>query len=404
MTALDGMRVLDMTQYEAGTSCTQLLAWLGADVVKVEGPEGDPGRQVYGRMVRDSQYFLNYNSNKRSVVLDLRTEAGRRVLMDLVPRFDVFVENYGPGVVERLGLGYEALSAVNPRLVYARIKGFGLSGPYRDYKSFDSLAQAAGGTFSITGFPDGPPVRPGPTFADTGTGAQTALAIVAAYVQQQRTGSGQLIEISMQEVVTTFMRTTPLTQQATAPWGSDRAVRRRGNEAGFPSGMYPSAGGGPNDYVYIMVATSRMWDSLCAAIGRDDLLTDPRFATGRARREHQGPLYEAISAWTLARSKFEAMHTLAGAGVACSAVYDTADLFRDPHLNARGFIQRVEHPVEGEVTLLGQPFRLSGSHVPVRPAPRLGEHTHEVLAAELGLDGDALAALEAAGAIRGPEA
>ena len=397
-TALQGMRVLDMTQYEAGTSCTQYLAWLGADVVKVESPAGDPGRQVYGRMVQDSQYFMNYNSNKRSVVLNLRDERGREVFNDLVPRFDVFVENFGPGAMERLGIGYEQLRALNPKLIYARIKGFGLSGPYSGYKSFDSLAQAAAGVFSITGYPDGPPTRPGPTFADTATGVHTALAITAAYQQQQRDGLGQLIELSMQEVTTMFMRTTPLTQRD-APWGGETPMKRRGNRAGAPSGMYPCAPEGANDYVYIMVATSRMWDAFCTTIERPDLATDERFLDPAGRREREEELRAEIIPWTLKRTKFEAMRILAEAGVPCSAIYDTADLFSDPHLRERGFVEHVEHPVEGDVTLLGQPFRLSESKVPTRAAPQLGEHTDEVLRDELGLDEQTLAGLREAGAI-----
>ena len=250
-----------MTQYEAGTSCTQMLAWLGADVVKVEPPTGDPGRKVFTRGTDDSQYFLNYNSNKRSIVLDLKEERGRELLLELVPKFDVFVENYGPGVIERLDLGYEVLSALNPSLIYARIKGFGLDGPYSDYKCFDSLAQAASGAISVTGEPGKQPTKPGPTIADTGTGMQTALAITAAWAQRLQTGKGQLIELSMQEVMTMFMRTVGV-----ADW-AQRPAPRRGHKAGSPSGMFPCAPGGEDDYVYMLVATSRMWDQLCVAIG-----------------------------------------------------------------------------------------------------------------------------------------
>ena len=281
MPALDGMRVLDMTQYEAGTSCTQALAWQGADVVKVEPPGvGDPGRGLTTEG-RPPQYFLNYNSNKRSIVIDLATERGREILLDLAPRFDVFVENYGPGVVEKLDIGYEALRERHPSIIYARIKGFGLSGPYADFKCFDSVALAAGGAYSINGEPDGPPMRPGASFGDTGTGLQMALAIVSAYVQQQRTGEGQLIELSMQEAVTYFMKT-----MGREFWGSDRDAPRVGNGLGAPTNVYPSKGGGSNDYVHICVVTSRMWDTLCAALERPDLATDPRYETAPSRREH----------------------------------------------------------------------------------------------------------------------
>ena len=199
MAALDGLRVLDMTQYEAGTSCTQALAWLGADVVKVERPDGgDPGRGAGG----DAEYFVVWNSNKRSVAIDLRSADGRALFMRMVPKYDVFVENYGPGVIERLDIGYEAMRAVKSDIIYARIKGFGVDGPWSDYKCYDMVAQAAAGAFSITGENDGPPMRPGPTMGDAGTGIQMALAIAAAYAQKLRTGKGQLIELSMQEAMT----------------------------------------------------------------------------------------------------------------------------------------------------------------------------------------------------------
>ena len=194
--ALDGMRILDMTQYEAGTSGTQMLAWLGAEVVKVEPPSGDPGRTVFTARVEDSQYFLNYNANKRSIVLDLKQRCGRELFLDLVPHFDVFVENYGPGVIGNLDIGYDVVRERNPAIIYTRIKDYGLDGPYSNYKCFDPLAQAASGAISVTGEADGPPIKPDPTVADTGTGMQTALAITAAWAQRQQTGKGQLIELS----------------------------------------------------------------------------------------------------------------------------------------------------------------------------------------------------------------
>ena len=402
MPALDGIRILDMTQYEAGTSCTQALAWLGADVVKVEAPAyGDPGRGV-GRMTEYEDYtpyYCAWNSNKRSLALDLRTDEGRDLFMRLVPRFDVFVENYGPGVTERLGIDYETLSAANPRLIYTRIKGFGTTGPYAHFRCMDMIAQAAAGAFSITGEPDGPPMRPGSTTGDSGTGIQTAMAVLAAYIQRSRTGKGQLVELSMQEAMMYYTRTRTF---MASEWGT-KAAPRRGNYGGrAPVNIYACKPFGPNDYIYLMPVNQGHWDALCAAIDRGDLLIDPRFATTASRTEHGDALYEEIGAWTREHTKYEAMETIGDAGVPCSACLDTADLHHDKHLKARGFIHEVDLPVHGKVPMLGFAPRLSESEFKIRPPPRLGEHTDEVLGSELGLDAEALSQLRESGAIGDP--
>ena len=380
MPALDGMRVLDMTQYEAGTACTQALAWLGADVVKVERPEtGDPARGAFGSDV-DSEYFVNWNSNKRSITVDLQKVQGRQLLLDMLPHYEVFIENYGPGVIEKMDLGYDVMKAVNPGIIYARIKGFGTSGPYAQYKCYDMVAQAAAGAFSITGDPDGPPMRPGPTTGDCGTGVQMALNITAAYVEKQRTGEGQLIELSMQEAMTYYLRTAVSQTQ----WGT-KSTPRTGNGTGAAVNLYPCAPEGPNDYVFIMAVTPPMWKALCHAIDRADLLTDPRFLKGADRRTNSEALRAEISTWTRARDKHEAMRILAEADVPASAIFDTADLFTDPHLAERGFIHSLDHPTHGSIRLLGWPARMSRGNVPIQPAPLLGQHSREVVAADLGL-------------------
>ena len=396
MPALDGMRVLDFTQYEAGPSCCQYLAWLGADVVKVEPPRGEPGRKTAGTADGKSQYFENYNANKRSVVVDVSNDAGRDLVRRLVSGFDVFVENQGPGVMEKLGLDPASLEPFHPTLIYARIKGYGLTGPYADYRSFDMLAQAAAGLFSLTGAADGPPMRPGGTFGDTATGAHTAMAILAAYVQRARTGEGQVIEMSMHEVMTMFIRTTGIRGWELEGSPAPRVGNRLG---GAPSDMYACAPFGPNDYVFIMAGTPRMWQTLCKVIDRLDLLDDPRFATGSGREQNAAPLHEAVAEWCRTKTKVEAMTLLAEAGVAASAVMDTQDVFHDPHLQARGFVQEVPHPAHGSVLLLDKPFRLERSDVPLRAAPVLGADTDSVLATELGLESDELAALRADGVI-----
>ena len=398
MPALDGVRVLDMTQYEAGTSCTQALAWLGADVVKVEPPQyGDPGRGVGRSENKDySAYFCAWNANKRSVALDLRSESGRELFMRLVPRFDIFVENYGPGVVERLNIGYDALRAEKPDIIYARIKGFGVTGPYSGYRCMDMIAQAAAGAFSITGEADGPPMMPGPTTGDSGTGVQAAMAILAAYVQKLRTGQGQQIEVSMQEAMIYFVRTRAFIGSG---WGT-RAAARSGNAGGLPPvNIYPCKPFGPNDYIYLMPVNQGHWDALCASIDRADLLIDERFATNKGRRQNGAALYEEIAAFTRARTKREAMETIASAGVPCAACLDTQELHHDRHLTERGFVQELDLPVHGNVPMLGFGPRLSESHVPMTAPPRLGEHTDDVLCAELGLAEAELAELREAGAI-----
>jgi formyl-CoA transferase len=239
-------------------------------------------------------------------------------------------------------------------------------------------------------------VRPGGTFGDTGTGAHTAMAILAAYVQQQRTGEGQVIEMSMHEVMTMFLRTTGI-----SGWSLEgKPAPRVGNKLGAaPTEMYACAPFGPNDYVYVMVGTVRMWEALCKVMDRPDLLSDPRFATASGREEHVAILHDIVADWCKTRTKHEAMKLLADAGIAASAIMDTSDLFRDPHLTERGFVQQIEHPVYGDVLLLDKPFRLEKSDVPLRAAPALGADTDAVLSAELGLDAGELATLRSHGVI-----
>jgi formyl-CoA transferase len=399
MAALDGIRILDLTQYEAGTSCTQALAWLGADVVKVEPPQyGDPGRGVLRTSGNSdySAYFCAWNANKRSVTLDLSSERGRDLLMQLAPKFDVFVENYGPGVTDKLNIGYQAMKAVNPGLIYVSIKGFGNSGPWAGYRCMDMVAQATGGAFSMTGEPDGPPMMPGTTAGDAGTGVQAAMAILAAYIQKQRTGEGQEIEISMQEAVTYYVRTRAM------GYGDlgRRVTQRRGNQGtGPPVDLYPCKPFGSNDYIYLMPVNEDHWSALCAAMDRPELSIDPRFETFDDRWANGEALYAEISSWCSERTKYEAMEAIASAGVPCGACLDSVELHNHPHLVARGFVHEIDLPVHGKVRMLGFAPRLSASTVEISAPPRLGEHTDEVLAEDLGLSEDELTDLLDAGVI-----
>ncbi len=374
MGSLAGIRVLDMTQYEAGTSCTQYLAWLGAEIIKVESINGDPGRGAAGvNMPGDSQYFMNYNSGKKSVVLNLKKSQGREILLDLAKNCDVFVENYGPGVMEKLEITPDIMQGINPKLIYGRIKGFGLTGPYADYNAYDWVAQAAAGTYSVTGEPDGPPQIVAPTIGDSGTGIQMALGILAAYIEAQQTGQGQVIEISMQEAVTIFMKTLDLDN-----WGKHPAQRygtKRGRTGG---GLYRTKGDGPNDYVMIFPVTLVQQDALFAAIEKPELLADPRFSSLEARVANEIELREIIQDWAIQYSKQDAMKILADRGVPASYVFDSLDLFLDEHLASREFITEVQHPINGTIKLMRHPLRMPGALLPER-SPLLGEHTADVL-------------------------
>lgn len=388
MAALDGMRILDMTQYEAGTSCTQALAWLGADVVKVESPgRGDPGRGVD----RNAEYFVAWNSNKRSVAINLRSEEGRTLLLEMLPKFDVFVENYGPGVMERLQLTYDDLLEHKPDIIYARLKGFGVEGPWSEYKCFDMVAQAAAGAFSITGDADGPPMRPGPTMGDAGTGVQMALSIAAAYIQKLTSGVGQYIEISMQEAMTYYLRTA----MSGGRFG-ERAARRSGNGSSPNMMLYPCNPGGENDYVYVMAVTPPMWHRVLQVVGVAAAeSTESAWPNADTRVE----LIEKIKAWTMARTKYEAMQELAEADIPASAVLSTQELYTNEHLIARGFVHDVDHPTHGKIKLLGWPPKMSQSEVVIQAAPQLGEHTQEVLSEELDVNGESFEQLVAAGIV-----
>src|SRR5712672_2208363 len=275
--ALAGVKVLDLTQYEAGTSCTEMLAWLGADVIKVEEPnKGEQGRwRATEKPGVDSFYFILLNANKRSVTLNLKSERGREIFIDLVKKVDILSENYSLGTLESLGLGYERLREINPRLIYLTIKGFGTYGPYSKYKSFDMIAQAAGGAMSLTGFPGSPPLKPGPTIGDTGTGLHAACGVLAAYIQRERTGKGQKVEVAMQEAVFNFVRVPMMGTHIT-----HKPAERRGNRlgGGAVGDIFKCAPGGPNDYVYMLCTTPEMFQSLWKVIGRPEVASEERFA------------------------------------------------------------------------------------------------------------------------------
>jgi formyl-CoA transferase len=395
--ALEGIRVLDLTQYEAGPSCTQMLAWLGADVIKIEPPSGEPARRgLSENRDLDAWFFLLLNSSKRSVTLNLKSPRGRTMFEEMAKGADVVVENLGPGAMDRLGLGYEALRRLNPRLIVASVKGFGSSGPYSGYKSFEMIAQAMAGAMSMTGWPDGPPTKAIGGLADTGTGLHTAIGILAALFQRQTTGVGQQIEVAQQDAVVNLLRI-----HLRDTYLNGKPVPRRGNRSAgaSPSNLYRCRPFGPNDYVFIHCATTDMWRTVATIVGRPELGDDPRYADRQDRATFYADIDAMVEAWTETRTKHEVMEIMAGAGVPCGAVLDSAEVLSDPHLRQRGMIVDLEHPTRGRFPMPANPVRMSESPTEVARAPLLGEHNAEVYGKLLGLDEDELAALRRDGVV-----
>lgn len=404
--ALDGVKVLDLTQWEAGSMCAEALAFLGADVIKIERPQGGDAARIASvdRADADSLFFLVLNTNKRSVAVDLRVEEGKGILRRLIGEADILVENFAPGTIDRLGFGYDAVREINPRLIFASVKGFSQFSPYANYRCFDAVAQSVGGAVAITGEPDGPPLKPGPTFADTGSGLHLATSICAALYQRERTGQGQRLEVVMQEAVMNFCRMSLARHQVLG-----KPAKRFGNGSpsgtSAPSGLYPCAGDDDNSYLFIYTARDELsgnyqWRKLLETIGRADLLEDPRFATPATRFAHAADVDEVVSGWTRTQEKRSAMELLNSAGVPAGAVLDSGDIINDETFYESGMLARIDHPTRGQIVLPGWPVRMSGSPTPaVSSPPLLGEHTSVVLR-ELGVaTPDELAALRESGVI-----
>lgn len=380
--ALEGIRVIDMTHNQAGPACAQMLAFLGADVIKLETPgAGDVARAQAG----DGLFFLSFNASKRSLTLNLKDDEGKALFKTLMAESDVLVENFSPGALARMGLGYETLKEINPRLIYATIKGFGTYGPHADYKSFEPIAQAMGGAMATTGEADGPPTFVWPSIGDSGTGMHMAIAILAALQQRHNTGRGQHVEVAMQDAVVNIMRVSLRDHQR-----QGGVLARTGNQLGkaVPGSAYACAPGGPNDYVFIFVQ-QQMWPALAAAIGRPELADDARFADDGARWENREALEAIVSEWTGQRGKHEVMRILGEAGVPCGACQDTGEVLDDPHLRAREMIVDIEHQDTGKTwKTVGCPLKLSDSPAVIARPPRLGEHSADVLREICGVADD----------------
>ena len=383
--ALKGIKVLDLTQFEAGPSCTEALAWLGADVVKVEEPRrGEPGR--WGSSDRpdaDSTYFIYYNLNKRSVTCNLKTEEGKALLRRMIEKADVLMENMAPGTFARLGFYWPRLHALNPRLIFAQVKGFAPESPHANYLSFDMIAQAMGGTMGVNGHPDQPPVRPGPTIGDTGTGMLAAMGIVTALYQRMTTGRGQHIQIAMRDAMLNYCR-TPMSRQA----AMKEQIPRGGNTVPgtAPGGLYKCAPGGIDDWCYIYASrgNEEHWRRLAKTIGREDLIDDPRMKDPVTRGQNKEIIDTALTAWTSKRTKQEVTEIIAGVGVPCGAVMTTLELLHDPDLHARGMMQKIDHPIRGPVTVPGWPLRMSDTKVALKCAPILGADCEAIYGEWLG--------------------
>ena len=397
--ALEGVRILDFTHVQSGPTCTQLLAWFGADVIKVErAGAGDVTReQLRDVPDADSLYFTMLNHNKRSITLDTKSFAGKEILEKLVKHCDVLVENFAPGALDRMGFTWERIRQLNPRMIVASVKGFG-PGPYEDCKVYENVAQCAGGAASTTGFDDGPPLVTGAQIGDSGTGLHLALGIVTALYQRQRSGSGQKVLAAMQDGVLNLCRVKLRDQQRLARTGvmqeypqyphgkfGDSVPRAANASGGGQPGSIVKCKGwesDPNAYLYF-IAQAPVWKEICHVIGKDSWITDPDYATPNARLPRLKEVFAAIEAWTVTKTKFEAMKLLNEHDIPCGPILSMKELAEEPALRATGTIVEVDHPKRGKYLTVGNPIKLSDSPTVVRRSPLLGEHTEEVLG-ELG--------------------
>ena len=407
--ALEGVRVVDMTHVQAGPVCTQLLAWMGADVIKIEPPgRGDVTRtQLRDLPDVDSLYFTMLNCNKRSLTLNMKSEEGKTIFAELLRRSDVLVENFAPGALDRLGFSWERIQEINPRLIYASLKGFG-PGKLEHAKAYEPIAQATGGSMSTTGFEDGPPVVTGSQIGDSGNAVHLFGAVVAALYQRTHTDRGQRVQIAMRDGILNLCRVKLRDQQRLAhgplaeyPNSSfDGTVPRSGNASGGgqPGWALRCKPGGPNDWVYVVIQP-QVWEALMDKIERTDLLGNPDYDTPEARLERLDEIFQMVERWTLSKTKWEAFAELNAINVPCGPIMDTAELLDDQDLRASGMIVEVEHPERGPFKTVGCPFTLSDSPVQVTRSPLLGEHNAEILRELLDTPDDELERLTAAGAM-----
>ncbi len=418
MEALKGVRILDMTHVQAGPTCSQLLAWMGADVIKFEPPQGDATRgQLRDVPNADSLYFTMLNCNKRSITVNMKNAEGKKVFVDLLEKCDIIMENFGPGVLDRFGFTWEKIHEINPKIVMGSIKGFGSTGPYSDFKAYENVAQAMGGAMSTTGVPDGPPFVTGAQIGDSGTGLHLAIGLLGALHQANRTGQGQYVEVAMMDGVMNLCRVKWRDHQRLQHGGlSEYSVPthqgmgdapRAGNDSG--GGQLGNAiqckPGGANDYIYVVVQEA-VWEGLAKRIGPEvglpDLATDERYAKIADRRKNQSDIWAALTQFAANYTKREFMAILNPLDVPCGPIMSTEDLANDEHVRGREMYVELDHPQRGKWWNVGMPIKLSASPAVIKRSPTLGEHTHEVLKEVLGYADDKVAAMKAAGAFSLP--
>ena len=411
--ALEGVRILDMTHVQSGPTCTQLLAWFGADVIKVErSGVGDATRgQLRDIPDVDSLYFTMLNHNKRSLTLNTKNAKGKEIFAKLIKHCDVMVENFAPGAIDRMGFPWEKIQEINPRMIYASVKGFG-PGPFEDCKVYENVAQCTGGAASTTGELDGFPMVTGAQIADSGTGLNLALGIVTALFQREKSGRGQRVTCAMQDGVLNLCRVKlrdqqrlahgPLTEYPQYPNGEfGEATPRAGNASGGgqPGWIVRCKGWetDPDAYSYV-ITQAAIWPQLAKVIGREDWIDDPEWATPEARLPKLDKVFEEIEKWTKTKTKFEVMEILNPLNVPCGPILSMKELAEEPSLRATGTVVEVDHPERGKYLTVGNPIKLSDSPTDVQRSPLLGEHTDEVLT-EIGLSGAEIAAAKEENAV-----
>ena len=411
--ALEGIKILDMTHVQSGPTCTQLLAWFGADVLKVERPGvGDATRgQLQDIPDVDSLYFTMLNGNKRSITLNTKSDEGKAIFTKLIEHCDVMVENFAPGALDRMGFSWERIQEINPRMIYASVKGFG-PGPYEDCKVYENVAQCTGGAASTTGELDGMPLVTGAQIGDSGTGLHLALGIVTALYQRNQSGRGQRVTCAMQDGVLNLCRVKlrdqqrlthgPLTEYPQYPNGEfGEAAPRAGNASGGgqPGWIVKCKGWetDPDAYIYV-IAQAAAFEGLAEVIGHEEWLEDPEWNTPQARLPKLDHMFSEIEKWTMTKTKFEAMDILNPLNVPCGPILSMQELAEEESLRESGTVVEVDHPERGKYLTVGNPIKLSDSPVDVVRSPLLGEHTDEIMS-ELGYGADEIVVAKNNGAV-----